>query len=60
MWTVIYIAPSTKIAERIRCRLADEGFLVKVRETKVSKQMEILVPESELQEVQEALSLILH
>ncbi len=60
MWTVIYIAPSAKIAERIQHRLTDEGFLVKVREARVSKQYEILVPESELQEIQEVLSTILH
>lgn len=60
MWTVIYIAPSARIAERISQRLTDEGFLVKVREAKVSKQYEILVPEGELQEVQEVLATILH
>jgi hypothetical protein len=60
VWTVIYIAPSARIAERIQQRLTDEGFLVKVREAKVSKQYEILVPESELQEVQEVLATILH
>ncbi|GED61176.1 glutamate decarboxylase [Brevibacillus formosus] len=60
MWTVIYIAPSAKIAERIQQRLTDEGFLVKVREGKVSKQYEILVPESELNEVRDVLGTILH
>lgn len=60
MWTVIYIAPSARIAERIQQRLTDEGFLVKVREAKVSKQFEILVPEGELHEVQEVLGTILH
>ncbi|MGF9819937.1 glutamate decarboxylase [Brevibacillus agri] len=60
MWTVIYIAPSAKIAERIQQRLTDEGFLVKVREAKVSKQYEILVPESELNEVRDVLGSILH
>ncbi|TKI56831.1 glutamate decarboxylase [Brevibacillus antibioticus] len=60
MWTVIYIAPSARIAERIQERLTDEGFLVKVREGKVSKQYEILVPESELNEVRDVLGTILH
>ena len=60
MWTVIYIAPSAKIAERIQQRLTDEGFLVKVREAKVSKQYEILVPEGELNEVRDILGSILH
>ncbi|MBY0085529.1 glutamate decarboxylase [Brevibacillus sp. M2.1A] len=60
MWTVIYIAPSARIAERIQQRLTDEGFLVKVREGRVSKQYEILVPESELNEVRDVLGTILH
>ncbi|BAH42357.1 MULTISPECIES: hypothetical protein [Bacillales] len=60
MWTVIYIAPSARIAERIQQRLTDEGFLVKIREGKVSKQYEILVPESELNEVRDVLGTILH
>jgi ribosomal protein S8 len=61
MWTVIYIAPSSKVAERIKQRLTDEGFLVQIRPTGVSKnQYELLVPEGELDEVQEVLNLILH
>ncbi|MBH0333877.1 MULTISPECIES: glutamate decarboxylase [Brevibacillus] len=60
MWTVIYIAPSARIAERIQQRLTDEGFLAKIREGKVSKQYEILVPESELNEVRDVLGTILH
>lgn len=54
MWTIIYIAPSVKIAERIQDRLSDEGFLVKVRPSQHGKQFEILVPEGELEEVKEA------
>ena len=61
MWTVIYIAPSGRVAESIRSRLETEGFLAKVRPTSVSKQQyEILVPESELDEVRDVLSDILH
>lgn len=61
MWTVIYIAPSAKIADRIKFRLTEEGFLVEVRPTNLSKnQFEIVVPEGELDEVQEVLSSILH
>lgn len=59
MWTVIYIAPSVKMAEKIQDRLADDGFLVKVRPSTHSKQFEILVPAGELEEVKEALSSIL-
>jgi hypothetical protein len=61
MWTVIYIAPNAKTAERIQDRLTTEGFLVKLRQTNIAKeQYEILVPESELDEVQEVLKDILH
>ncbi len=61
MWTVIYIAPTQKIADRIKNRLTDEGFLVQVRPINLTNQQyEILVPEGELEEVQEVLSTILH
>jgi len=61
MWTVIYIAPNEKTAERIQDRLTEEGFLVKLRQTNmVKQQFEILVPETELDEVQEVLKDILH
>ncbi|HEU4963031.1 MAG TPA: glutamate decarboxylase [Bacilli bacterium] len=61
MWTVIYIAPNSKTAERIQDRLSEEGFLVKLNQTNLAKQQfEILVPETELDEVQEVLKDILH
>ncbi len=61
MWTVIYIAPSLRLAEKICEKLVTEGFLVKRRQLSVSKQQfEILVPESELEDVREALNDILH
>ncbi|TCZ75309.1 glutamate decarboxylase [Paenibacillus albiflavus] len=61
MWTVIYIAPTAKIAERIKQNLTEEGFLVQVRAISMTKnQFEILVPEGELEEVQEVLNSILH
>jgi hypothetical protein len=60
MWTVIYIAHSQKMAEKIQDRLADEGFLIKIRPSQHGRQYEILVPETELEEVKEALSSILH
>lgn len=59
MWTVIYIAPSAKMAEKIQDKLTSEGFLAKIRQTAVSKQFEVLVPESELEEVKEVFSSIL-
>ncbi|GBF11768.1 glutamate decarboxylase [Tepidibacillus infernus] len=59
MWTVIYIAPNEKIAEKIRDQLTTEGFLVKIRQSHVLKQYEILVPEGELDEIREVLATIL-
>jgi len=61
MWKVIYIAPTAKIAERIKNKLSEEGFLVQVRPINLSKQQfEIVVPEGELEDVQEVLNEILH
>jgi len=61
MWKVIYIAPTAKMAERIRQELSEEGFLVQVRPIQMSKQQyEILVPEGELEDVQEVLGTILN
>ena len=60
MWTVIYIAPDSNTAERIKERLTNEGFLVQIRPMNLSKgQYEILVPKAELKEVQEVLPSIL-
>jgi ribosomal protein S8 len=61
MWKVIYIAPTAKVAERIQSELTQEGFLVQVRPIHMSKQQfEILVPEGELEDVQEVLNTILN
>ncbi|MDP5274409.1 glutamate decarboxylase [Chengkuizengella axinellae] len=60
MWTVIYIAPTEKLAERLKDNLTAEGFFVKVKPSGLSKkQYEILVPEGEVEEVQEVLSSLL-
>ncbi|AJS59590.1 hypothetical protein [Paenibacillus sp. IHBB 10380] len=60
MWTVIYIAPTAKVADRIQAKLTEEGFLVQSRPINLSKQQfEILVPSGELEEVQEVLNSIL-
>ena len=60
MWTVIYIAPDSKTAERIKEGLTHEGFLVQIRPMDLSKgQYEILVPKAGLKEVQEVLPSIL-
>lgn len=61
MWTVIYIAPTAKVADRIQTKLTEEGFLVQSRPINLSKQQfEISVPSGELEEVQEVLNSILH
>lgn len=61
MWTVIYIAPTARVADMIQSKLTEEGFMVKCRPVNMSKQQfEILVPSGELEEVQEVLNLILH
>ncbi|MCG7405851.1 glutamate decarboxylase [Paenibacillus sp. ACRRX] len=61
MWTVIYIAPTAKIADMILARLTEEGFLIRVRPIHLSKQQfEVLVPSGEVEEVQEVLNSILH
>jgi menaquinone-dependent protoporphyrinogen IX oxidase len=63
MWTVIYIAPTAKIAERIKLKLTEEGFLVQIRGIGISQtknQFEIVVPAGEVEEVQEVLNSILH
>ena len=61
MWKVIYIAPSERIAERIKLKLSEEGFLVQIRAVNLSKNhYEILVPNTELEDVQEVLNAILH
>lgn len=58
---MIYIAPTAKLAERIKLKLSEEGFLVKTRAISASKQQfEILVPSGEVEEVQEVLNSILH
>ncbi|OYD08407.1 glutamate decarboxylase [Paludifilum halophilum] len=60
MWTVIYVSPNQRMAKRIRDRLDLEGFLVKIRSMRFhGEQYEVLVPEAELQEVQEVLGSIL-
>lgn len=61
MWTVIYIAPTLRQAERICERLAREGFLARQRQAGTSRQQfEILVPEAELEDVKELLNDIVH
>lgn len=61
MWTVVYIAPHMKEAERIKILLSGEGFLVKLKSVGLSQNnecgpVEILVPESEAEEAMETMT----
>ncbi len=58
MWTTIYMAIGLKNAEMIEKRLKEEGFLVKIRYFSLEGEeelYEILAPEFEAEEVQEAM-----
>jgi len=61
MWTVVYIAPNRIIAEQLKEILTAEGLLVNLRSSGIphlgdSGLVEILVPESEVEEAHEILS----
>lgn len=63
MWTVVYIAPSKKEADRLQKILTGEGFLVKLRviglpQANDACSIEILVPESEVDEALEIINSI--
>lgn len=55
MWTVVYIAKSMAIAEKIRQLLENDGLLVKIRPIvknadNADCSCEVLVPESEVEQ----------
>lgn len=61
MWTVVYIAPNRPVAETLRELLDGEGILTKLRPLGASRprgeaNVEILVPESEVEEATEVLN----
>jgi hypothetical protein len=61
VWTVVYIAPNKATAEMLKNYLTGEGLLVMLRSIGVphlgdSGSVEILVPESEVEEAHEILS----
>lgn len=63
MWTVVYIAPNKREADRLKMILAAEGFLVKLRiiglpQANDSSSVEILVPESEVDEAMEIINTV--
>jgi len=61
MWTVVYIAPNRLVAETLQGVLSSEGLLVTLRAIGLphvgdSGAVEILVPESEVDEAMEILN----
>lgn len=54
MWTVIYIAPSMAIADKLKQLLSDEGILANLRVVEIDDQgrgsIEVQVPEGEAEE----------
>lgn len=55
MWTVVYMAQSNEITEKLSTVLTDEGILVKVRPVSKNPEnndnyYEIMVPEAEVEE----------
>lgn len=61
VWKVVYIAKDEILAEKIKDKLSQEGFMVQLRELSKNKkgQVEILVPSSEAPDVVEFLSHII-
>lgn len=59
MWTVVYVAPNRLIAERLHNILVKEGFLSRLRAVGTvdsdDRSVEIMVPESEVDEASELL-----
>lgn len=63
MWTVVYIAPNKNEAEKLQNLLTNEGLLVKLRvaglpQANNAGPVEILVPESEVDEAMEIINTI--
>lgn len=60
MWTVVYIAPSVGVAERVQKLLSDEGLLVTLKTVEVHEDgrgsIEVRVPDGEAEEAHEILS----
>ena len=60
MWTVVYIAPSVGVAERVQKLLSDEGLLVTLKTVEVHEDgrgsIEVRVPGGEAEEAHEILS----
>lgn len=64
MWTVVYIAPTFSLANKIKEALLEEGLMVDLRPTRASGDIdkcsfEILVLSSEAEEANEIINKIL-
>lgn len=60
MWTVVYIAPSIGVAEKVQNLLSSEGLLVTLKTVEVTDDgrgsIEVRVPEGEAEEAHEILA----
>lgn len=60
MWTVVYIAPTLGLAERLKMLLAEEGVLVNLKTVEVDENgrgsIEIQVPEGEAEEAHDIIT----
>lgn len=60
MWTVVYIAPSVAVAERVKELLSTEGLLVTLKTVEMNDDgrgsVEVRVPEGEAEEAHEILT----
>ncbi|MCY0898576.1 MAG: hypothetical protein OWU33_06495 [Firmicutes bacterium] len=59
MWTVVYIAPSMAVAEKVKDLLSTEGLLVTLKAVELNDDgrgsVEVRVPEGEAEEAHEIL-----
>ncbi len=60
VWTVVYIAPSIAVAEKVKDLLSAEGLLVTLKNVELNEEgrgsIEIRVPEGEAEEAHEILA----
>jgi hypothetical protein len=60
MWTVVYVASSLALADRLKSLLEQDGLLVQLRPLEVDDggrgSVEVLVPEAEAEEAQQLLT----
>lgn len=60
MWTVVYIAPTVGLAERLKMVLSDEGLLVNLKTVELDENgrgsIEVQVPEGEAEEAHDLIT----